>query len=558
MFHEMKALGIPKTEDGSYDSCNMYGVNFSEILNKSRGSIPEADSEWPKIRCKNGWEYDHSEIPYPTITSEMNWVCDKSALPSFAQSAYFIGAIVGGLVFGWIADRYGRIPVLVITNLLGAFAGLATAYLSTSFWAFCTLRFLVGLAFDNCFTMMYILVLEYVGPSWRTFVANMSIAIYFTLGTISLPWMAYLISDWRLFTIASSAPLLLAVLTPWLVPESARWLVSQGKVDKAIVIMKKFEKINRKHVDPKIYEEFRESCQRIKKEDEEEKTYSIIDLFKTPRMRRITILLVLIWMIISLGYDGHVRSVGNLGYDVFVTFTVACATEFPADTTLIFVLDKWGRRWLACGTLIVSGLFSILSTAAPPGGFAATLAIMGRFSINISYNIGLQYAAEILPTVVRAQGVAFIHIMGYVANLISPFVVYLAIINPILPLLVLGILSFIGGVLALFLPETLDKELPTTLQDGEDFGRDQKFWEFPCCGNKSVSDEVVIVSQVGQSNFYRGHNHRVSNRSSIRGELYRSRLLSHGQQSMRKRTKTFPAIEMESQSKAPSDLNQSV
>lgn len=50
---------------------------------------------------------------------------------------------------------------------------------------------------------------------------------------------------------------------------------------------------------------------------------------------------------------------------------------------------------------------------------------MGRFSINISYNIGLQYAAELLPTVVRAQGVALIHIMGYVASIISPFVVYL-------------------------------------------------------------------------------------------------------------------------------------
>lgn len=50
---------------------------------------------------------------------------------------------------------------------------------------------------------------------------------------------------------------------------------------------------------------------------------------------------------------------------------------------------------------------------------------MGRFSVNISYNIGLQYAAELLPTVVRAQGVALIHIMGYVASILAPFVVYL-------------------------------------------------------------------------------------------------------------------------------------
>lgn len=59
------------------------------------------------------------------------------------------------------------------------------------------------------------------------------------------------------------------------------------------------------------------------------------------------------------------------------------------------------------------------------GGYSAAMAILGRCAVNISYNIGLQYAAEVLPTVVRAQGVALIHIMGYTANFVSPFVIYL-------------------------------------------------------------------------------------------------------------------------------------
>lgn len=62
----------------------------------------------------------------------------------------------------------------------------------------------------------------------------------------------------------------------------------------------------------------------------------------------------------------------------------------------------------------------------------AVFAIIGRFAVNISYNIGLQYAAELLPTVVRAQGVALIHIMGYVASILAPFVVYLVIISGII------------------------------------------------------------------------------------------------------------------------------
>lgn len=87
---------------------------------------------------------------------QQEWVCDKAALPSLAQSIFFCGAIVGGLLFGVIADRYGRIPALVGTNMLGFIGGIASAY-SFNFISFAFFRFIVGFAFDNCFTMMYIL-----------------------------------------------------------------------------------------------------------------------------------------------------------------------------------------------------------------------------------------------------------------------------------------------------------------------------------------------------------------------------------------------------------------
>lgn len=80
---------------------------------------------------------------------------------------------------------------------------------------------------------------------------------------------------------------------------------------------------------------------KIQKEEETSAvTYSVLDLFKTPRLRRTMILLILIWMMISLVFDGHVRNVGSLGLDVFLTFTVAAATELPADTFLTAVLDR--------------------------------------------------------------------------------------------------------------------------------------------------------------------------------------------------------------------------
>lgn len=367
----------------------------------------------------------------------------------------------------------------------------------------------------------------------------MSIAIFFTFATCVLPWIAYFVADWKWFIIITSAPLCLAALTPFVVPESARyvfilfglkislkqlidfrWLVSQGQIPKAIGILKKFERINGKEISPQIYKDFEDSCTRMQAEEADHSNHSLLDLFKTPRLRRITILLILIWGAISLVFDGHVRNVGALGLDFFVTFTVAAATEFPADTFLTLTLDRWGRRWLAFGTMVMSGVFSLLAVCVPVGFASATLAILGRFSVNISYNIGLQYAAELLPTVVRAQGVAFIHIMGYVASIVAPFIVYLSHYMKELPLIILGAIGIIGGILALYLPETLNHELPQTLADGEEFGRGQGLWDFPCCAKQIDDEENREVGHFKRSQSI-GH---ASLRASTRGEYSSSML----------------------------------
>ena len=87
---------------------------------------------------------------------QADWVCDDDWRPNFAQAMFFAGAIVGSLFFGLVADAYGRLPVLVTTNLLACAAGIATAF-ANDFVTYVTCRFLVGLAYDLHFMMMYII-----------------------------------------------------------------------------------------------------------------------------------------------------------------------------------------------------------------------------------------------------------------------------------------------------------------------------------------------------------------------------------------------------------------
>lgn len=279
---------------------------------------------------------------------------------------------------------------------------------------------------------------------------------------------------------------------------------------------------NGKNVDQRVFDEFTESCKRMQEEESSFQNYSVLDLFKTPRLRKTTLLLIVIWMAVSLVFDGHVRNVGNLGLNIFVTFTIGSATEFPADTLLTLSLDRLGRRWLACGSLVLSGIFSIFATFAQDSAITfASLALVGRFFVNISYNIGLQYAAEILPTVVRAQGVTFIHIMGYVASMLAPFIADTGKFAMALPLIILGVTGIIAGVLALFLPETLGHELPQSLSDGENFGLGQKLLDAPCCMKQIENESCEIRREEPRTpvdNLVRS-SAGATLRSSIRGEL---------------------------------------
>ncbi|GFV39961.1 carcinine transporter [Trichonephila clavipes] len=56
------------------------------------------------VNCPNGWVYDFREL-YPTIATEMNWVCDNDQLPYQSQTIFYVGTSLGCVVFGLIADR---------------------------------------------------------------------------------------------------------------------------------------------------------------------------------------------------------------------------------------------------------------------------------------------------------------------------------------------------------------------------------------------------------------------------------------------------------------------
>ncbi|XP_053980678.1 carcinine transporter-like isoform X1 [Hylaeus volcanicus] len=464
----------PSSEYPYYDRCHRKDLNFAELLQTGTDLRSLEFKRNRTVGC-TAWEYNFTQIPYATVGTELDWVCDREYLMSTAQAIFFCGSIIGGFLIGWIADHKGRIPALMVCNGIALVGSIATAN-SNSFWSFAVCRFITGLAFDNCINIPLIVVLEYMAVSKRTLVVNVAFGLYFAVASTILPWLAYYISNWRLFTYVSALPFLSVFITPWILPESARWYVSNGKMEKVVQKLRRIAKINRTNPDPRIYDVFLGNIETSSKQRE---TATVFDLFRTPRLARNTILLALFWCFTVISFDGHVYSLKLIPSSVFVSFSLACATELPAGLLLALVLDRWGRRFCGFLTLAITCVLSIAELVLQSVAAKLAMSVMSRFCLNMAANIGLQYAAELLPTPVRSQGVSLIHIFGIIAHTLAPYITVSAVVWEGFPMLIISTVSFAGAALVVFLPETLGQCLPHTISQGEEFGKDQNFWSLP-------------------------------------------------------------------------------
>lgn len=75
-------------------------------------------------------------------------------------------------------------------------------------------------------------------------------------------------------------------------------------------------------------------------------------------------------------YYGLSWNATNLGGDDFVNFVISGIVEIPAYTFLIFTLNRWGRKVILCGCMMVSGLLMIGTLFIPKGELATSTIII--------------------------------------------------------------------------------------------------------------------------------------------------------------------------------------
>nr|XP_046214289.1 solute carrier family 22 member 7-like isoform X1 [Oncorhynchus gorbuscha] len=452
-------VSVPVQEDGTPSSCKMFPEPQFHILSNSN------DSDLVTVPCQNGWVYDNSTFK-STLATEWDLVCDQKGQNKATTTIFFIGVMFGAMTFGSLSDRFGRKPMLLVSYISGMLFGFASAF-STSFIMFAVLRFFTGFGITGIVIVSSVLSVEWVDIEHRKLVGVID-SLSWTFGYCMIPAIAYCVTDWRQLTIAVTSPLALAILTWRWIPESARWLIANGKFEKANFYLQQCAQMNQK-------EEFGskitpETLSSIIVTERKDRSHSYLDLVRTPKMRRLALLTGIVWYGVASTFYGISFNITGFGLNIYLTQFVYGAIELPAKLSAYYLLDKVGRRNTEVGSLLGAGICLAINIFIPRdmSVLRTVVAVLGKGCSATSFTTVVLYSSELFPTVVRQNGMGYNSSMGRLGVSLAPLILLLDEVWRDLPQVLLCSIALLASLVARMLPETRGRCLPETIQDVED------------------------------------------------------------------------------------------
>jgi putative MFS transporter len=360
-----------------------------------------------------------------------------STLPQNLQflSLTFVGMTLGSLITGFVGDRFGRRFTYQINLLIFGLASIAAAF-AQDMTQLIVCRFVQGLGLGAEIVVGYSTLTEFVPPKtrgrWLAFMAFLVVAgfpVTAILGYLIIPtW------GWRpMFIIAGIGSLIVWYLRKNL-PESPRWLESQGRSAEAEALMQSIEKEVTAGTGAVLPPAAAPAPVPL---------FTATDMLRPPILQR---MIVGSWVLITINtlIFGFViflpqfflrqglTIANSLGYTVVlaVASLVGCAVG-------AYLSDAIGRRWSIIGgsvcTIVFGFIYARFNAASDPTivlsvGFVLIVAIYVQTALLFGV-----YTPELFPTEIRLRANGICNTLGRGATVISPFVVGYLMVNFGLP-----------------------------------------------------------------------------------------------------------------------------
>ncbi|KAM4846109.1 steroid transmembrane transporter SLC22A24 isoform 1-T1 [Thomomys bottae] len=358
---DLLRISIPLDSNLRPERCRRFVHPQWQLLqmNKTSGNVSEAETE----PCVDGWVYDKTYF-HSTIVTKWDLVCEYQSSRSVVQVVYMIGSLLGGLVFGYLSDRFGRKSIFTWCLFQMAVSDTCVVFAPT-FFVYCALRFLAGLSIMAILSTAFALIIE-----WTRSQSQVVIALFtaYGMGQMLLGGLAFSFHNWITLQLILSIPLLVCCLfSRLLVVESARWLIFSNQLEKGLEELRRVARINgKKNAGETLTIEFVKSS--LQEDiDEAKKKTSVFQLFYIPKLRMRICCMCSVRMAFSMNFFGLILNLQKLGSNIFLFQILFGLVTLISRFLAYWVLNYLGRKQSEILFLVLAGLLILVNTFLSPG-----------------------------------------------------------------------------------------------------------------------------------------------------------------------------------------------
>ena len=362
-------------------------------------------------------------------------------------ASLFMGLFIGTLVFGFVADRFGRRAIFTTSLLAYTVCNVIMAFQHEAFglnlW-----RFLagVGIGVELVTIDTYISEIAPKHLRGRAFAFNQviqfaAVPIVAVLAYLLVPLDPFGFSGWRWIVLIGSVA---AVFVWWIrlaVPESPRWLAAHGRLAEAERITAELEK--------RVQAEYGQPLPPPPPPPPPVMHGRFADIFQGVYRSR-TVMLVIFNIFQTVGFYGFANWVPTLlidqGIDVtrslLYTFIIAIAAPF-GPLLGYGIADRFERKWQIVGAACSIGICGLLFANSRATLLLILFGVLLTLSSNIMSFAFHAYQTELYPTTIRALAVGFVYSWSRLSAVFSAFVIafFLRVFGS------MGVFTFIAGAM---------------------------------------------------------------------------------------------------------------
>ncbi|KAJ8315817.1 hypothetical protein KUTeg_007967 [Tegillarca granosa] len=416
----------------------------------------------------------------PSATCELSL---SSSDKGWLNAVIFIGMLIGGYVWGSLADHYGRRAVLLGSLTVNGLGGLGSSC-AQIFWLFLLLRFISGIGVGGSMPVIFSYFTEFQPKEKRGMMISV-LATFWMCGNIIAAGLAWIIiplnigykspdfdyDSWRIFVAVCTIPSLTSAAIFVLMPESPKFLLTKGHGLEALAVMKKVYKTN----NPDSREDFKVKKLILTRDKYEKRDgidllkidtrnswykikssiklllHSTVELFQPP-LKRGTIVMLIVNFSLSYGYYGlwmwfpelfsRVEKYGGSPCEsmsaknqtagnstsgvcskpedwVFFEGFMTALSNLPGNLLTIFLMDRVGRKPLLVLSMLASGVSVFFIPFIHDKIQNLLISCLFGAVSTVGWNAIDVLSAELFPTNVRSTAIGVISGINRVAAILG-------------------------------------------------------------------------------------------------------------------------------------------